>query len=264
MSIKKKLVHILAELKGHAPFTTMGAITGIVFMLIFQGISKSNGRVLFSIFHPGHVLLSAMVTASIFTLHRQKKNFILVLIIGYVGSIGIATLSDSVIPYLGERLFDLHIPTHADLHSTGEHAEDIESEEHHEHSEVCGHEHHGDGHGIHLGFIENWYIVNPAAILGVLIAYFIPRTKFPHAGHVLMSTWASSSHILMNTAGEITLVRMAGIFGILFVAVWLPCCISDIVFPLLFVKSDVELDEECLCHGLHSHGHHKKGGDGEN
>jgi hypothetical protein len=39
---------------------------------------------------------------------------------------------------------------------------------------------------------------------------------------------------------------LVGVFVVLFIAVWLPCCISDIVFPLLFVNPDVEL----------SHSHH--------
>ena len=88
-----------------------------------------------------------------------------------------------------------------------------------------------------MGFIEDWYIVNPAAFLGIAIAYFWPRTRFPHAGHVLISTWASSFHILMNTHRELTGVILLGAFVVLFVAVWLPCCVSDIIFPLLFVKS---------------------------
>jgi len=28
-----------------------------------------------------------------------------------------------------------------------------------------------------------------------------------------------------------------GIFIFLFLSVWIPCCLSDIVFPLLFVKT---------------------------
>ena len=28
-----------------------------------------------------------------------------------------------------------------------------------------------------------------------------------------------------------------GVFLVLFIAVWLPCCVSDIIFPLLFVKN---------------------------
>jgi hypothetical protein len=243
MSIKEKILHIGAELKGHAPFTILGALTGILFMLIFRNIGTDHAEALFSIFHPAHVMLSAMVTASLFAIHREVKSFLLVLVIGYVGSIGIATLSDSVVPYIGESLLGLHIPTHAELHDhdageTKEHTQDSE-------------------HKIHLGFIEDWYIVNPAAILGVLIACFLPRTKFPHAAHVLISTWASSSHILMNAHGDITLAVTTAIFATLFIAVWLPCCISDIIFPLLFVKSDLKLTDVCICkvHALHSHPH---------
>jgi len=242
MPLKERIKHIAAELKGHAPFTLFGALIGVVFMLIFKNLSKPHADTLFSIFHPGHVLLSAMVTASIFALHRKAKSFVLILVIGYVGSIGIATLSDSIVPYLGESLLGLHIPSHTDLHTHHDH--DLDSGEH------------SDGHPeLHLGFLEDWYIVNPAALLGVLIAYFIPRTKFPHSAHVLISTWASSSHILMNTAGNITFGITLALFAILFIAVWLPCCISDIVFPLLFVKSDLELTGPCPEHGRHSHPH---------
>ena len=246
MSVTSKVKHIAAELKGHAPFTVLGALTGILFMWVFSNLGLSRSGMLFSIFHPGHVVLSAMVTASIFILHRKTKNFLLILVVGYIGSVGIATLSDSVIPYIGESLFGLNVPTHTDIHSGDEHKLEADSEEH-KHK-----------HGLHLGFIEEWYIVNPAAVLGVFIAYFIPRTKFPHAGHVLISTWASSSHILMNTADDLTVGTTAVIFVILFLAVWLPCCMSDIIFPLLFVKSDLELTGPCKIHAWHSHPHTDK------
>ena len=234
MLIKEKALHIIAELKGHAPFTIFGAVMGVIFMLIFKNLGKTHASLLFGIFHPAHVVLSAMVTASIFKLHRKAKNIVLILIIGYIGSIGIATLSDSIVPYMGESLLGLHVSAH-------------DSEDQDQHSDTSP--------SLYLGFIEDWYIVNPAALLGIMIAYFIPRTKLPHAGHVLISTWASSSHILMNISGEITLTVTAAIFVVLFVAVWLPCCISDIVFPLLFVKSDLKLTETCKVHSLHSHEH---------
>ena len=241
MPLKQKLKHIMVELKGHMPFTLFGTILGVLFMLIFKNIDKSHAGTLFSIFHPGHVVLSAMVTASMFSLHRKAKNFLLILVVGYVGSIGIATLSDSVVPYIGGSLFGLHVPTHAELHSCDDH--DSGELEHERHSKL------------HVGFIEDWYIVNPAAVLGVLIAYFVPRTKFPHALHVLISTWASSSFLLMNIQNDISPAILATIFGILFVAVWLPCCVSDIIFPLVFVKSDLELAGPCPVHGRHSHPH---------
>ncbi|MBC8471810.1 MAG: hypothetical protein H8D56_20305, partial [Planctomycetes bacterium] len=88
----------------------------------------------------------------------------------------------------------------------------------------------------------------PAAIAGVLIALFKPRTKVTHAGHVLLSTWASSFHMLMAMGDNISVLKMVGSFGFLFLAVLLPCCFSDIVFPLLFVKSSDDLS--------HFHHHH--------
>ena len=88
--------------------------------------------------------------------------------------------------------------------------------------------------GLHIGFIEKWWLVNPLAILGVAIAYFRPSTKFPHAGHVLLSTWASLFHIIMATGDTLSWLSYIAVFIFLFVAVLIPCCVSDIIFPLLF------------------------------
>lgn len=210
--MNNKITTILKELESHAPFTLFGASTGILCMLLFKNLSHEVSRTLFYIFHPGHVLLSAIVTAAIFQIYSTKKKFIYVLLVGFFGSIGIGTLSDSLIPYLGEWILGMHIEGHA-------------------------HEHAGFAHEAHIGFIEGWYVVIPAAVIGVLIGYLRPKTKFPHAGHVLLSTWASSFHILMAMDGKLSVLTAIGSFGFLFLAVWLPCCISDIVFPLIFVRS---------------------------
>jgi len=198
---------ILKELKSHAPFTLLGAITGIIIMLVFHGLSSGVSYSVFYILHPVHVVLSALVTTSMYEFHKcpvgtRKCSIWSLLLIGYVGSIGIATLSDSVIPYLAETLLDM--PNRA----------------------------------IHIGFIEKWWLVNPLALLGVGIAYFRPRTKFPHAGHVLLSTWASLFHIIMAAGNNLSLFYYIAVFLFLFLAVWIPCCVSDIVFPLLFVKQE--------------------------
>jgi len=246
MSVKERARHIGAELKGHLPFTLLGALLGIFFMLIFRRVSGIGGRGLFMVFHPAHVVLSAMVTASMFKIHAARKHFILVLLVGYFGSIGIATLSDIVIPHIGTQVFGLDVPTHTQVHSG--HTE----EDSHQDAAALHDEHEND---IHLAFIKEWYLVNPAALVGILIAFFLPRTKFPHAGHVLVSTWASSSYLLMSMASAMTLGAGIEVFVTLLAAVWLPCCISDIVFPLLFVKSDLEVAAACPHHGLHSHPH---------
>lgn len=197
---------ILIELKRHAPFTAFGAITGIVILLIiiltdiFSQVSDVS-FIIFYILHPTHIVLSAIVTTAMFRLHRPKCNFLWGIVIGYVGSIGIATLSDSIIPYLGELLLDL------------------------------------PHKGIHIGFIEKPWLTNPAAFLGIAIAFLRPVTKFPHSGHVLISTWASLFHIIMATGQTINLMTIIAIFLFLFLAVWIPCCLSDIIFPLLFVPA---------------------------
>jgi len=199
---------ILKELKRHAPFTTFGAMSGIVIMVFFQKLPSDVAYKVFYVLHPLHVVLSALVTASIYELHtcgqgphkKGRCNLWILLIIGYAGSIGIATLSDCLIPYLGETL--LNMPNR----------------------------------GLHIGFIEKWWLVNPLAVLGVAIAYYRPTTKFPHAGHVLLSTWASLFHIIMAIGQSLSWFLYFAIFVFLFFAVWIPCCVSDIVFPLLFVK----------------------------
>jgi hypothetical protein len=192
---------IVSELKHHAPFTAIGAVSGIVFMLAMRNISSSTMYDVFYVFHPVHVLLSALVTASMFkTQSSSKGNILLLLIIGYIGSVGVATLSDSIMPYLGEIL--LNMPNRH----------------------------------VHIGLVEEPVLVSAMAITGIIIACFNPATKFPHAAHVLISTWASLFHILLAMGGSEGLLVYILIFVFLFFAVWLPCCISDIIFPMLFIK----------------------------
>ncbi|MBN1522212.1 MAG: hypothetical protein JW928_06735 [Candidatus Aureabacteria bacterium] len=197
---------IYNELAHHAPFTFVGAVSGIVLIFLFRKMPAGLALQAFYVLHPFHVVLSALVTASMYEMHKCSKdrrhcNIWVLLFIGYTGSIGIATLSDSVIPYMGEVL--LGMP--------------------HSHP--------------HIGFIEKWWLVNPLAILGIAIAYFRPATKFPHAGHVFVSTWASLFHVLAAIGEAVAWWMYLAIFIFLFLAVWLPCCISDIVFPLLFIKN---------------------------
>ena len=235
--MQKRLIAIAVELKNHAPFTLFGAVTGILCMLIFKDLHHDTSRVIFYVFHPAHVLLSALVTAAMFKLHSVKRSFAVILAIAIAGSIGTATLSDSLIPYAGEVLLgmEVHVHGHAGEDQHGRQTDEAKE---------------GGGffENAHIGFVEAWYVVFSAAIIGALIAYIRPRTKFPHAGHILLSTWASSFHMLMALGGDITPVKLAGSFVFLFLAVWLPCCFSDIVFPLLFVHSP---DGSCCRHGGH-------------
>ena len=206
------LKQIASELKSHAPFTAFGAVTGIIVMVIivfgnFLSQISPISQDIFYVLHPTHVFLSALVTTSLYMRYGKRKIWLAVLI-GYTGSIGIATLSDSIIPYVGETLLDL------------------------------------PNKGIHIGFIEEPMLTNPVAFLGIAIGYWRPITRFPHAGHVLLSTWASLFHIIMALGQTLSWIQVLAILLFLFLAVWIPCCVSDIVYPVLFARGRAPLLKE--------------------
>ncbi len=194
------------ELREHVPFTVVGTFTGIVIFLavIYFELPRAASRRLFWTLHPIHVVFSALATTGMYRLHSRRNNSLYAIVIGYTGAIIITTFSDSLMPYVGEVLLDL------------------------------------PNKGVHIGFIEKWWLVNPLAFAGVIIALIWPRTKFPHAGHVLLSTYTSLFHITMAIGTEVNVIQTAMIALFLFLAVWLPCCTSDIVFPLLFSSGERE------------------------
>jgi hypothetical protein len=203
----KRIVHELVE---HAPFTALGAVAGIIVMVIiyFTNTPREISKSLFYTLHPLHVVLSALATTAMYRLHHTRVKLWATILIGYTGSVGIATLSDIVIPYLGGST--LHIPMEF-------HLPFLETEK--------------------MPFIgiEKWIVVNAAAFIGMALAYWKPNTRFPHMGHVLLSTWASLfSFTAFGIANWLPLLPF--IFVFLFLSVWLPCCISDIVYPLLWVR----------------------------
>jgi hypothetical protein len=194
------LKRIVKELKEHAPFTALGALTGIIItvIIILGNVPSHVSNIVFYTLHPLHVLLSALVTTAMYMRYKKGKIWVAILI-GWTGSIGVATISDAMIPYLGGTLL------HAQM-------------------------------DFHVPFIEEWWI-NFLALGGIAIGYWKQTTKIPHFGHVLLSTWASLFYLMaFGTAEWIPLLPF--IFLFLFLAVWLPCCTSDIIYPLLFVKKE--------------------------
>lgn len=191
------LRRIVKELRTHAPYTALGALSGIIIMTIiaYGNVPSQVSYIVFYTLHPIHVALSALATTAMYARYKRCKLW-LALLIGWTGSIGIATISDAVIPFLGGNLLGVRME-------------------------------------FHIPFIEKWW-VNLMALIGVAICYRKPVTKMPHFGHVLLSTWAS---LFYFTAFGIVdwIPLLPFIFLFLFLAVWIPCCTSDIVYPLLFV-----------------------------
>jgi len=204
------LKRIAIELRSHVPFTAGGAATGIIFMVIIVlgNVPASISQTAFYTLHPIHVILSAMVTTAMY--RRYGGKIWAAILIGYIGSIGIATLSDAVIPYLGAALLNVEIEFHIPF---------IETEK------------------MPMMGIAKWQLINSAAAAGIILGHWKQVTKFPHYGHVLLSTWASLFYF--TAFGVAQWIPLLGfVFLFLFLSVWIPCCLSDIVFPLLFTRKD--------------------------
>jgi len=192
------LSRIAQELKEHVPFTLFGAVTGILLMAAIVW-AKVNPHALEPVFegsHALHVFLSAVVTSAMY--RRYRPGLAACAAIGFIGAVASGTLSDVVFPHLGGLVV-------------------------------------GGEMRLHVPFIEEWWLINPIAAAGVAFGIYRPRTKVPHSGHVLLSTWASLFYL--TAYGQAPWLRLLPqVFVVLFVAVWMPCCFSDIVFPLLFVR----------------------------
>ena len=209
------LKRIGQELWHHIPYTAAGAVTGIVAMVIINQVSvrASVLEALYYTFHPLHLLLSAIVTTALYRKHRNSPLWLTVLIC-YFGPLVIGTLSDAIIPFAEGSAINIAISFELPFIETAR-----------------------------MPFIgiPEWIVVNAALFIGIGIGYLKPNTKFPHLWHILISTWASL--LYFSAFGTIDwLPRLPLLFLFLFLAVWIPCCFSDIVFPLLWTGKETALE----------------------
>lgn len=156
---------------------------------------KTNIGELFHLIHPLHLFASAIVSSAIF--YKYKINFVQAFLIGVVGSIVIGSLSDVVFPYLGGSLLQLDMD-------------------------------------FHLPLIEAPFIILLISSVGSIIGIKTKLTKLPHFVHVFLSVFASLFYLLaFSSSLNIVLLGISSL--IIFIAVLIPCCISDIIFPLFFL-----------------------------
>ena len=227
---------ILHELKHHLPFTVFSGVAAIIIVAILtvaitavldtqdshenetleeeddhdddhhhHGVGKLGSYFydLFHVFHPLHALFSGAATTAMFW--RYDKKLWKAVIIGLIGSLAICGISDIFFPFIGGTFAGIDMEFH-----------------------IC--------------LIEHPMVVVPFAIIGIILGLitcevFIGRksTIFSHSGHIFISTMASILYLVTfgytNWMEELFIV-----FIIVILAVFIPCCISDIVFPLLFTE----------------------------
>ncbi|HUU11554.1 MAG TPA: hypothetical protein VM431_13590 [Phycisphaerae bacterium] len=199
------------ELFSHLPFSIFSTVGGMALVAILTFIGEPFYKEglgdafheLFHIFHPIHMLFSATATTAMFW--RYERHWLKASIVGLLGAVLVCGASDILIPYVSGFL--LGAPMH-----------------------------------LHICVIEHPALVLPFAVVGVvtgiLSADYITRaTFFSHSAHVLVSSAASL--LYMVSYGLEHWVHDAGwVFIFVVLAVMIPCCFSDIVFPLLVVTKD--------------------------
>ncbi len=220
---------LLIELREHVPFSVSAVaigliVAGVICILGFEsqggveagvedpGIgpghehTQYSARLFFHLFHPAHMLFSAVATAAMFC--RYDRSVAKAVVIGFVGAVGVCGISDIVIPHASLLILHVKTPWH-----------------------ICVYEH----PTLVLPFAAVGVVVGIAAAGGV-----IRSTIISHSLHVLMSTMASIFYMI----GPLGMVAWIDILGKVFIfivlAVMVPCCISDIVFPMLMSRSSRE------------------------
>ncbi len=210
-NITPRLRHVLVELKEHIPFTVIssivalvlvGIMTAIAFALKEDTIIRGSQR-LFHIFHPVHILFSATATSAMFW--RHEKRVVKAVIIGLLGSILICGISDVIIPFCSGYVL-------------------------------------GKDFKFHMCIVEHPLIIMPFVTVGIVIGLIAMEkvqktTFFSHSGHVFVSSMASMLYLI--SFGLVDWFNYVGsVFIIIILAVIIPCCTSDIIFPLLFTKEE--------------------------
>lgn len=186
------------ELIEHYPFTLFATIIAIIIVLIIKTVlNKSIPDTVFHILHPAHLFVSAIVTAGIYS--KYKKNLFKAILIGVSGSIVIGSLSDIILPWFGGLALGLKM-------------------------------------SFHLPLIEEPFLIIATAMIGSVFGIITKITKMPHFIHVFLSVFASLFYIISFSTGLLPLQFLLATI-IVFIAVLVPCCISDIIFPIIFSDS---------------------------
>jgi hypothetical protein len=209
---------LLVELREHVPFSVSAVAIGLIAAgtICILGFGDSThaandvghnhddpARLFFHLFHPAHMLFSAAATTAMFC--RYERKTFKAIIIGLVGAIGVCGISDIAMPHISLLILGKQAPWH-----------------------IC--------------FIEHPTLALPFAAVGVAIGVaaaggVIKSTLISHALHVLTSTMASIFY-MVGPLGMVAWIHDLGkMFLFIVLAVMVPCCLSDIVFPLMMSES---------------------------
>lgn len=231
--LRQNLGYVGAELRRHLPFSVFSVAAGILVLAMLTAVIQSVGGDLgrprgeaaavqaepahdhdheilatpagglFHVFHPVHLLFSAVATTAMFW--RYERRLWKAVTTGFVGSVVVCSLSDIFFPYVGGLLLGAEM-------------------------------------GFHVCIIDHPGLVLPFVFVGIamglLAADAVKASTFvSHSAHVFTSSMASILYLVTYGLSD-WMEHAGGVFLVVVVAVMLPCCISDIIFPLLVVTPE--------------------------
>lgn len=191
---------ILHELKEHLPFTAVATLIAMAIVALGFLINKTSFiSYTTSLFYIFHPahIFFASIVSSAIYF-RYKKNILAAIAVGFIISIVIGSISDVIFPYLGGIIFGLET-------------------------------------SFHLPILEIPWLIILVSLSGCSLA-ILGFTKIPHFLHVFLSVFASLLYILAFSI-PLNFLSLIIVFIITFISVVVPCCLGDIVFPLMFQKS---------------------------
>jgi len=202
-------LHLKHELQEHLPYTVYSVALSLIVLGLLQFISNSMGgnsmgpaaHDLYHIFHPLHLLFSAAATTAMY--YKYRKSLLNSTLVGIFGSVIVCGLSDIILPYLAGTLLSVKMQLH-----------------------IC--------------ILSHPMSVIPFVLIGVLLGWLSATPKgfiFSHSSHVLVSSMASILYLISFGLTHWS-HKLSMIFVYMTIAVVLPCCCSDIVFPLLIKGRD--------------------------
>lgn len=192
-----RLKTIFHELKEHIPFTASAALIAVILIALIFYFNSNLVLKISSSFEAFHGLhIFASAIVSTGIFYKYKKKIFSAISVGIVSSVVIGSLSDVILPYFGSLILGLKPE-------------------------------------FYLPIAEDFLPIFGAGLLGCILGLITGLTKLPHFLHIFLSTVASLFYIIQYST--FTLVSFIGIFFVLFIAVIVPCCTSDIILPLLFL-----------------------------
>ena len=200
---------VVNEFARHLPYTLVGSLISMAAVWWFGTQQLGNGhaellfqqaRASFHLFHPLHICLSAIATTSLFW--RYERHVLRAVWVGAWGTILPCGLSDYVFPYVGGRLL-------------------------------------GEPMQWHMCLVQEPQLFFSFLALGILGGFWAESRLrgshlFSHGAHVFVSSAASLLYLVSFgfTSWMMDVQDIFPVFAIIVLAVWVPCCISDVVIPV--------------------------------